>query len=129
MTHPNADLMRKGYEAFGKGDMEVVNALFDDGITFHLGGKNQLTGDYKGKDAVFDFFSKLITITEGSFQQEIHDVLANDEHAIVMTRATARRGEKVLEDRNVDVWHVKNGKAMECWFFPEDQYAADAFYA
>ena len=29
MAHPNEDLVRRGYEAFTKGDMETLRELFD----------------------------------------------------------------------------------------------------
>ena len=76
--HPNVDLLRKGYDAFAKGDMETLRGLFAEGIVWHSPGNNILSGVYEGRDAVFGFFGKLMEETGGNLRQEIHDVLAND---------------------------------------------------
>ncbi len=53
MAHPNEELLRRGYDAFTKGDMEAVNELFADDIVWHNAGRDQFAGDYHGKDEVF----------------------------------------------------------------------------
>jgi ketosteroid isomerase-like protein len=45
MAHPNEDLLRRGYEAYDSGDMDTIQALFDDDLVWHAGGSNQLTSD------------------------------------------------------------------------------------
>jgi hypothetical protein len=37
MAHPNEDLLRRGYEAFGAGDIDTVLGIFDHGIVWHVG--------------------------------------------------------------------------------------------
>jgi hypothetical protein len=128
MAHPNEALVRNGYEAFAKGDMQTVNELFADDIVWHVPGKSQLAGDYKGKDQVFDWFAKLINLSGGTFQQEIHDVVANDDHAIVLATLSAEREGARLQDRNVHVLHVRDGKVTEFWGYAEDQYGDDEFW-
>jgi hypothetical protein len=128
MAHPNEELVRSGYEAFSKGDMQTVNELFADGIVWHVPGKSQLSGDYTGKDQVFGFFGKLVEMTGGTFSLEIHDVLANDEHAIVLAESHGERDGKTLDDRSVHVLHVSDGKVTEFWGYGGDQYAVDEFW-
>lgn len=129
MGHPNEELTRKGYEAFGKGDMDTVNELMSDEVVWHVPGNNPLSGDYRGKQAVFGLFGKIMELTEGSFRNDIHDVLANDEHAVVMVVAQAHRGEKLLDDRQVHVLHLKDGKVTEFWNHFGNQNAVDEFWS
>jgi len=35
MAHPNEDLVRRGYDAFARGDMDTLRELFDPGIVWH----------------------------------------------------------------------------------------------
>jgi uncharacterized protein len=127
MAHPNEDLARRGYEAFARADMQQVSEFLADDVVWHVGGRGPLAGDYRGKDEVLGFLAKTMELTGGTFHLEIHDILANDEHAVVLVVARAERESKTLEDRQVHVQHVKEGKVAEFWTHPGDQYAIDEF--
>jgi uncharacterized protein len=129
MAHPNEDLLRGGYEAFATGDIAAVLAVFADDIDWHIGGRNQLSGDYHGHQEVMGFFGKLIELTGGTFQLDVHDVLANDTHGAVLVTAHAQRGPDTLEVREVHTWHLADGKATEYWSFDGDQAEVDRFFA
>jgi ketosteroid isomerase-like protein len=129
MAHPNEELLRRGYEAFSKGDLDTVLGIFDENIVWHVPGRNPIAGDYKGHAEVTAFFGKIFELSGGTFKLEIHDVLANDEHVVVMTHATGQRESKRLDSTEVNVWHVKNGKATEFWAAPLDAYADDEFWS
>ncbi len=128
MAHPNEDLVRKGYKAFSEGDLETIDTLFADDIVWHVPGKSSISGDYKGKEEVFGFFGKVTQETGGTFKIDLHDVLANDEHAVVLTKSSAEKDGKSLEGNGVAVYHVTDGKVTEAWQLSEDQYALDEFW-
>lgn len=128
--HPNAELLRRGYEAFANGDLDTLREQFSPDIVWHSGGHNALTGDYKGIDEVFGLFGKLFEVTGGDMSQELHDALANDQHAVALSRLRAARPDgRKLDMNQVGVFHVTNGKVTEAWTYPEDQQAADEFFA
>jgi uncharacterized protein len=130
MAHPNEELLRKGYEAFASYDLDTIRALFADDIVWHVvGGRNQLSGTFKGKDEVFGWFAKLLTLSEGTFKTDVHDIIANDEHAVVLSTDTAQRGDKHLKVEAVAVYHIENGQTKEAWFFNSDAYADDEFFS
>lgn len=128
--HANIQRSRRAYEAFGKGDMETVSELLADDVAWHVGGNNQLSGEYRGKDAVFGFFGKLMQVTGGTFKLEVHDILANDEHSVTLVTETAEKDGKKYENRAVHVTHPDSeGRVKEFWAFNEDQAAGDAFFS
>jgi len=129
MAHPNVDLLNRGYDAFDKGDLETIRGLFADDIVFHVPGRSQVAGDYRGIDEVFTFFGKLIELTGGTFKVERHTVLADDEHGTVLVRVTAERDGKSLSVNSVDVHHIKDGKVTEFWTFTDDLYTEDEFFS
>ncbi|MDQ3880346.1 MAG: nuclear transport factor 2 family protein, partial [Chloroflexota bacterium] len=57
--HPNATLVRRGYEAFATGDFETLfrDQLAPD-VRWHLAGRNQLAGDHNGADEVRQLFMR-----------------------------------------------------------------------
>jgi uncharacterized protein len=65
----------------------------------------------------------------GSFRVEVHDILANDEHAVGLHKASAEREGRTLEDNNTLVFHVRDGKVTEVWQYWADPYAADELFA
>ena len=129
MANKNEELLRKGYEAFAGYDLDTIRALFADDVIWHVGGRSQLAGTFKGKDEVFGWFAKLLTLSEGTFKINVHDVIANDNHAVVLSNDTAQRGDKHLDVQAVAVYHIANGQVTEAWFFNSDVYADDEFFA
>jgi uncharacterized protein len=128
MAHPNEDLLRRGYEAFSTGDVQALDQLFADDIVWHVPGRSQLSGDYRGKPAVFTLFGRFAELSGGTLKVELHDVLANDEHALGLVKATGEREGRTLDDNGVNVFHIQDGKATEVWFHPGDGYAVDEFW-
>ena len=127
--HPNAELLRKGYAAFDKGDMAVLTELFGENVVWHVPGDSPISGEHKGREAVFAAFAKTVELSGGSFKIDLHDVLANDEHAVALTRATGSRQGKQLSSLDTDVYHMSNGKVTEFWSFAEDQRLTDEFWS
>lgn len=123
--HPNVARIREGYVAFAKGDFAGLNELFAEDMLWHEVGKNQLTGDYRGRDAVYGFFGTLMRITEGTFHLDVHTVLADDEHAVALVVTTATRGEVSVMVNDAHVFHLRDGKVTEFWTASTDQYAID----
>lgn len=127
--HPDVALIRGGYEAFAKGDMDAVSAVFADDIAWHIPGRNQLAGDRTSKDEVFDLFGKLVELTDGTFHLEVHDIVGGDDHVVVLASEHGNRNGKTLGGNHCHVWHVSGGKAVEFWDFPADAYGEDDFWS
>ena len=126
--HPNLQIARAGYEAFARGDLAAVSDLFSDDIVWHSGGSNVLTGDYVGKEAVLGFFSLLMQESGGTFRNDIHDMLANDEHGVALVTVSATRGGESFEGKVIHVFHMSDGRMTEFWSYPEDQSRFDEFW-
>jgi ketosteroid isomerase-like protein len=109
--------------------MHILRESFDPDIVWHAPGHSQLAGDHQGVDAVLGFFGQTMELTGGNFRVEVHDTVANDEHAVGLHTAHAERAGRTLEDNNTVVFHVRDGKATEVWQYLADQYAADELFA
>jgi ketosteroid isomerase-like protein len=126
--HANAELFRRGYAAFGAGDLDTVRSLLAGDVVWHNPGTSHLAGDYTGVEATIGLFLKLFEESGGTFKLEVHDVLANDDHAVALVTASASKGDASFTSRAAHIVHIKDGKLTESWFFGEDQAAADAFW-
>ena len=128
MAHENVDLARKGFEAFGAGDMATLDTIFADDAVWHSSGTGIVSGDFVGKQAVFGSFAVIPQETD-SFSQDIHAVMADDDHTVALVNATATRRGATIEIAQVFVFHIDDGKVKEAWVTPFDQAAADEFWS
>ena len=126
--HPNVELLRTGYAAYETGDMEVLTKLFADDILWHVAGRSELSGDYKGREQVFGFFGKIMELSGGTSKLEVHDILANGEHGVALVTGTATRNGMTFTGQDVHTFHIRDGQVVEFWDSPVDQYASDEFF-
>jgi ketosteroid isomerase-like protein len=125
----NVELIRGVYEAFLKGDMEVVGAVLADNVKWHVAGRSPLACDLSSKQEVFARFGLIAELSSGTFSMDLHDVVGNNEHVVVLVRETGSRRGKTLDMPASHVWHVRHGKAVEFWALAYDQYTEDAFWS
>jgi ketosteroid isomerase-like protein len=126
--HPNAAAYLQTADAFRTADMESLRRLIDDGVVWHVPGKNRLSGEVVGRAALFEWFERLRDVTGGSFRLEEHDVVANDEHVVALSRVSAVR-ETPLTVEVVSVFHYRNGRQFERWFLPADPDTWDRMFS
>ena len=129
MSTENLDLIRQGYEAFGRGDITSVLGIFDPNIHWHIPGRSPLSGDYKGHDEVIAFFTKTQELAEGTFSIEINDMLANNQRVVVLCTVSAQGHGQHWSTPEVHVWRVMNGHAVEFREYQGDQQAEDEFWS
>lgn len=127
-AHPNVAALRDVYDAFGKGDLETVRQHWTDDITFHVKGLSGLDGDYRGADAVIGFFGKLMEATGGTFRLDLHTILADDEHAVVLATEHAERNGQSRAADVVHISHIQDGKTREFWAAYPDPESGLAFW-
>jgi uncharacterized protein len=129
MAHPYEETLRESYAALARGDIDAVTKEWTDDIVWHIPGRGEHAGDYTGIPAFLDVFGRVMELTGGTYKSEVHDVLANDDHAVVLATITAERGDKKLRDNEMLTIHWRDGKAAEIWMVHTDQYAVDEFFA
>jgi uncharacterized protein len=129
MAHPNEELVRRGFDAFATGDVDTLRQLFDQDAVWHVPGRSPLSGDHRGLDAILGFLARTMELTGGTFRADVHDVVANDEHAVALYVTRGEREGRTLEARQVLVSHVRNGKLAEAWLHAGDLYAVDEFFS
>ena len=104
-------------EAFRQGDLGTVASLIAEDAVWHVPGDHPLTGEYVGRERVFEFLTSLPPL---GFTIREHDVFANDEHLCALSFIGARREGLEVETRVVSVFHFRDGQQTERWFYPED---------
>lgn len=127
----NEALLQKAYAAFAMGDVAALFALFADDFQWHMAGQFPLAGDYNGIEEVQGLFGTIFALLgpDGSLQLEPEVIVASGQYAMTLVHYNGRRGDKILDMRNVHVWRVAQGKLAEYWFHPADLHAVERFWS
>lgn len=130
MAHPNEELIRQAFAAFGRGDMEALQTqFFAPDIRWHFPGRGPLSGHHEGAATVAGKFRQAAELSEGTHRVELHDVIGNDDHVVALHVTRAERAGRRLEINAVQVFHVRDGKVTEAWTVHPDLYAVDEFWS
>lgn len=123
--HLNAVAYRRTADAFRSGDETLLASLIDDGVVWHVPGTHAMAGDIGGRDALLAWFRQL---RPKGFWLSEHDVLGNHEHVCALSVMGARRDGVDVQTRVVSVFHYRDGRQVERWFYPEDPVAWDKIF-
>ena len=130
MTHPNEELVRQGYKAFGEGDMETLRSLFAPDAVHSATGNGPLAGDYKGVDDILAYYGKLFELSDGTFTAELKSTNVEGDDKVVSThRDKGQRGGKTLDQDETLTFTISGGKFTNLVEDHSDQAAYDAFWS
>ena len=121
-AHPNAAVIRSAYEAISKGDMPAVAELLDDDITWYESTAG-MEGIYRGRDQVLAFMGQVFQQAGMQMSVSIHDILANDDHAVILHESTLTVGDRSHTGQYADVYHLRDGKITTHWHLAVDPKA------
>jgi len=128
--HPNAVRAREGYEAFSRGDLEAIKRLLHPNVVAHVSGRSPVSGDYKGVDGFIGWLTKLFELSDGTARVEVHDILADDTHVVVLSTGHAQRKGRSIAAQQIQVSHTNSqGQITESWFTGTDPYGVDEFWS
>lgn len=125
--HPNAAIVRSAYESLETGDVAAFAALLDDGITWHETTPG-FAGDYHGRNQVLALLGRVFQETSVQMSRvAIHDLLANDDHTVILHNTVLTKNSRTFTGQYVDVYHLQNDKITEHWHLAADPKADEEF--
>ena len=127
MTHPNAELVRRLFGAFGN-DAKQISATFDRDVIWRVPGSTAMSGEYRGRRAVVEFLRRTGLETDGTYRSKLHTVLADDEWGLAVYRAWGTRNGIELDVDQAFVIRFADGCWKEVTAVPLDP-SFDAFWA
>ena len=113
--HPNAKVLRDMADRMKAGEFEAAFGVLADDVVWHEIGRAEPT---RGKQALGERYAE--SVGDYEIDADLHDVFANDEHAVQLMNVTARRGGKTLEYRTAEIYHMTDGKITARWAFSDD---------
>ncbi|MGZ5385398.1 MAG: nuclear transport factor 2 family protein [Acidimicrobiia bacterium] len=128
-SHPNVERIKQEYRAFSEGDFSGLAKLFSEDAVWHVRGVTPLAGDYSGCEAIVGFLRKLAEVTHRSFMIEVHDIIANDQHTVVLANTTVKRDDHTYTADEVHVFRTnEDGLITEAWGLSSDPAGQGQFW-
>jgi ketosteroid isomerase-like protein len=127
----NEDLVRRGYEAFGAGDMETLNSLMADDVVHTIPGNNRFTGEHKGRDELMTLYSELFRVSGGTYRADLVSIEERgDNQVVAVHHGTAERDGRKLDTNETLTFTIEGSKItrIESSFSPADEAVEDAFW-
>jgi uncharacterized protein len=129
MAHRYEEMLRESHAALRRGDMDAATKDWEPDIIWHFPGRGPFAGDYTGIPQFLAVLGRVMELTGGTYQTDVHDVVANDDHAVALLTVYAERNGKKLQENEALTIHMRDGKAAEVWILHTDQYGVDEFFA
>ena len=127
-TPTTAEILREGYDAFARGDIPAVLAIFDEDIAWHIPGRSPLSGDYRGHGEVAGFFMRANELSGGTLRVQLDEVHGGGDRLVALTTVSATRGGRSWSSAEVHVWRFAGGRAVEMREYQGDQQTEDEFW-
>ncbi len=123
----NADLVRSGWEAFGKGDIDAAVATASDSAEIVVPDSLPWGGTYTGPDGFKEMIGKLVSSFE-TFAPAPQEFLEADGNHVVVTVKGAGKTKSGNELSGDSIWLYKidGGKIVRAQFYGDTAAAVEA---
>ena len=125
MSGRNAELVRRGYDAFSRGDLSAVFTILGEDITWHVPGRSPLSGDFTGHEQVGQFFASTMALSGGTFRMDIQYIVDHGDEVIVLCTVAAERNGQSWSSPEAHVWRVDGDRAVAFREFRRGQQTED----
>jgi ketosteroid isomerase-like protein len=125
----NAEIVRRIFDAFARKEGLALRGVFAEEAVWSVPGRGVMAGLYEGREAIFRFLAKLPRETDGTYGSRIIDVLASDDRAAALYRASGSRFGRTLELDQVLLFRIEDGLVREVLALPCDPDAFEQFWA
>jgi hypothetical protein len=130
VEHPNAKRLVQAIASFNERDPEGVLAMWTENPLFHVPVRGPHGGDYRGRDGVRQLMELVLRLSNGTYQLELVDVLADDRYGVAVIRITASKDEASSDfELAYSVKFDDQGRQAEAWLLASDRAAYESLFA
>jgi ketosteroid isomerase-like protein len=121
------EAIRRGYDAWNRGDLERVRALYAPEVTAHAGALWPTAGVVSGADAIIENFSSILATFERS-ELLAEDFIEIGEFVVVPTRwlGTLSGSDSVIEQRVIAAYKFRGDRVVRIEYFADLEEALRA---
>ena len=116
-------------EFYAGGDSAPLRTLLTEDVEWHVPGTNAIAGDYRGIEAVLEYFQRRRELSGRTFRMHPREVLGGDEHVAVITDGTVTIDGLERSWATVGLYRLGGDRVEACWLLPLDPAAFDAIWS
>ena len=121
--------VRRALAAFALRDLDAMARELTDDVIWITPGRSLIAGEFRGWPDVRRYLERALELTADSVQVELVDVLTGLDHVAVVVDVRGRRGGRVLDQRCVQLFRLRDGQIAQRRIYPLDQTGWDAFWS
>ena len=107
----------------------IAEAVAPDAI-WHVAGTHPFSGDYRGREAILEYFGRVGAETGNTLRLDTIELLAGDQRGAAFLRVTADRADRHLDVTMAEAFQFDaEGRIREFWAHATDQDAIDEFWS
>jgi ketosteroid isomerase-like protein len=115
---------------YAGGPAEPLRDVLTDDIVWVVPGRNAIAGEYRGLDAVIDYFTRRRELADRSFRIHPGDLLVGDgDHVAALTDGSATIEGIERRWSTVGLYRLSEERVAACWLLPLDADAFDAIWS
>jgi ketosteroid isomerase-like protein len=114
---------------YGGGGDKPLRAVLTDDIAWHIPGHNDIAGEYRGIEAVMDYFARRRDLARRTFRMYPGEVLVGDgDHVAVLTDGAAQIDGVERRWSTVGLYRLRGERVAECRLLPFDARTFDEIW-
>ena len=114
---------------YAGGPREPLHDVLTEDIVWVVPGRNAIAGEYRGLDAVIDYFTRRRAIAENSFRMHPGELLVGDgDHVAALTDGTATIDGVEHRWSTVGLYRLRGDRVAACWLLPVDPETFDRIW-
>ena len=115
---------------YAGGPPEPLHDVLTADIVWVVPGRNAIAGEYRGLDAVIDYFTRRRELADRSFRMHPGDLLVGDgDRVAALTDGTATIGGVEHRWSTVGLYRLRDDRVAACWLLPLDPAAFDVIWS
>jgi ketosteroid isomerase-like protein len=125
----NTEVVRRLFELFARRELDQAVALFSETAEFQVPGSSAISGIYRGRPGVLEFWRRQIDLSAGSFRTRVLSLEPAGDQVVVDVDVSAELNGRPVAWRRAVTYRISGGQIVHATYTEGDQALAAKVFA
>jgi ketosteroid isomerase-like protein len=127
MSDKNLEIVRRGYDAFDRRDLEAIAELISDDMELDISSHPipDFPNTGVGRDHMFRFFATYLS-GFSEYEVTVEELLQADDVVVALLHDRAKLGDATVERELAHIWTIEGGRVVRFQAFTTHEAALEA---